>query len=314
MMILNKTPAAPAAAAPDDAVVRDTDINHFMRDVVEASMKALVIVEFWSPRSPMCKQMVAILEKTVLALQGAVRLVKVNIDSEPEIAQQFRVQSVPTVYAMFQGQPVDGFQGAQTEAQVTQWLARVVKATGAANGLPNPLADIEPALQQAEQALTAGDWQTAQDIFADILGIMPENAVAYSGVARSMIAGGYIDQARALLSDAPESMAKDKALATARTALELADQAAAAGPAQELAAKLEANPADHQTRFDLALALLATHQREEAVEHLLTIVRQQRSWNEEAARKQLVKLFEAFGATDPLTISGRKRLSSLLFA
>lgn len=315
MITLNSS-ASPALGAPPAALdlVKETSVDTFMQDVVEASLHAVVVLDFWSPRSPTCKELMAILEKAVIALKGAARLVKVNIDTNPEIAQQFRVQAVPTVYAMFQGQPVDGFRGKQTEAQVKQWLERIIKATAGAGGIPNPMAEIEAGLQQAEQALTSGDWQTAQDIFGDILGVAPDNAVAYAGIARSMIAGGALDQARKMLKDAPEAIAKDKALAAARTALDLADQAAKAGPLQELAAKVAANAADHQARFDYALALVAANQREEAVTELLEIVRRQRSWNEEAARKQLVKLFEAFGATDPVTISGRKRLSSLLFA
>lgn len=313
MIMLN--PQAPAASATDAlGLVKDADINSFMTDVVEASLKSLVILDFWSPRSPICKQLLPILEKAVIALKGAARLVKVDIDANPEIAQQFRVQSVPTVYAMFQGQPVDGFRGNQTEAQVKQWLERIVKATSAATGAANPLAEIEAGLQQAEQALVGGDWETAQDMFTDLLGLAPDNAAAYAGIARAMLAGGHLEHARTMLADTPEAMAKDKAIAAARTALDLADQAAKAGPAAELAAKVEANPADHQTRFDLALALVAAGQREAAVDHLLEIVRRQRGWNEEAARKQLVKLFEAFGPTDPVTIAGRKRLSSILFA
>lgn len=308
--------SSPQAAPPStaDDLIKDGTVDNFMTDVVEASLKTLVVVDFWSQRSPLCKQLITLLEKEVLALKGAVRLVKVDIDKNPEIAQQFRVQTVPTVYAMFQGQPVDGFRGSQTEPQLKQWLQKIVKATAAMGGAPDPMAEITAALQGAEEMLIAGDWQTAQDIYADILGIAPDSATAYAGVIRSMIAGGHLDHARTMLADAPEAFAKDKALATARTALELADAAVAAGPVQELEQKLAANEADPQARFDLALALVAANRREEAVDHLLDIVRRQRSWNEEAARKQLVKLFEAFGNADPVTVSGRKRLSSLLFA
>jgi putative thioredoxin len=306
---LNAAPTAPAAID----LVKDTDINGFMADVIDASLQQPVIVQFWSPRSTVCQQLTPVLEKLVLACRGAVRLVRVNSDKEPEIAQQFRIQSVPTVYAMFRGQPVDGFQGARTEPQVKQWLDKVLKTIGA-GGVPDPLADLAPTLEQAEQALAAGDWQTAQDIFGDVLGLAPEHPAAYAGMVRSLLAGGELEAARTLLAATPAGIAKDKAIAAAQAALEVADQAAKAGPVTELAAQVAAHPADHQARFDLALALLAANERELAVEHLLEIVRQQRSWNEEAARQQLVKLFAAFGATDPLTISGRKRLSSLLFA
>lgn len=310
-MLLNSTAAY--APAPAD-LVKDTDLNGFMADVVEASLKSLMVVHFWSPRSTLCKQLSPVLERLIVAQRGAVRLVRVNIDTNPEIAQQFRIQAVPTVYAMLRGQPVDGFQGAQTETQVKQWLEKLIKATGAAKGMSDPLAEFDAALQEAEQALAAGDWQTAQDMFGDMLGLAPDHAGAYAGVVRSMIAGGHLEPARAMLEATPAAIAQDKALTTARSALELANQAAQAGPVQELSDRLAANPSDQQTRYDLALALLAAQRREEAVEHLLDSIRQQRGWNEEAARKQLVKLFEAFGSTDPLTISGRKRLASILFA
>ncbi len=300
----------PPTANP--VLVCDADINNFMTDVIEASLRQLVILDFWSPRSPMCKQLLVVLEKAVLDLKGVVKLAKVNIDTNPEIAQQFRVQSVPTVYALFQGQPVDGFSGNQTEAQIQKWLQRIVKATG--GKAPDMKAGLDEALKQAETALSGGDWETAQDIYSDILGLVPEHAAAYAGHVRCLIAAGQIDDARAMLAAAPEAIAKDKALDAARSALELADQAAAAGPLPELMAKVEANPADHQARFDLALALVAAGQREAAVDHLLEIVRRQRNWNEEAARKQLVKLFEAFGAADPVTVNGRRQLSSILFA
>ncbi len=304
--------AATTPPAPTGGLICDADINNFMPEVIEASLRQPVILDFWSPRSPMCKQLLAVLEKAVLALKGAVKLAKVNIDTNPEIAQQFRVQSVPTVYALFQGQPVDGFSGNQTEAQIQKWLQRIVKATG--GKAPDMQAGVDEALKQAETALSGGDWQTAQDIFSDILGLVPENAVAYAGLARCLIAAGQPEDARAMLTDAPEAIKNDKALAAARSALELADQAAKAGPVVELEVKVTANPADHQARFDLALALVAAGQRETAVNHLLEIVRRQRNWNEEAARKQLVKLFEAFGATDPVTVNGRRQLSSILFS
>ncbi len=162
--------------------------------------------------------------------------------------------------------------------------------------------------------LASGDWQGAQDIYSDIAGLDPDNAVAYAGLVRSMIVGGHMEQAKTMLASAPPSVAKDKALDQARSALELAEQAAQAGPVQELEAKAASSPNDHQARYDLAMALVAAGRKEEAVDHLLEIVQRQRAWNEEAARKQLVKLFEVFGPADPLTVSARKRLSSILFA
>lgn len=302
-----------APALPPD-LIKETGVTGFMADVIEASRQTLIVVDFWAPWCEPCKQLTPILEKMVRAMQGAVRLVKVNIEAHPQLAAQFQVQSIPAVYAFFQGRPVDGFMGTMPESQIKTWIERIVKATSAMTGASNPLAEITAALQEAETTLGAGDWQTAQDIFGDILGIAPDNAVAYAGVARSMIAGGHIEQAKTLLSAAPEPIAKDKAMAQAHSALELAEQAAQAGPTQELAAQVAAAPDDHQARYDLALGLLAAGQRAEAVDHLLEIVRRQRSWNDEAARLQLVKLFAAFGPMDPLTVDARKRLSRILFA
>lgn len=286
-------------------------IANFMAEVIDGSRQRPVIVDFWAPWCGPCKQLVPLLEKLVRAQKGAVTLAKINIDTNPEIAQQMRVQSVPAVFAFFQGQPVDGFMGALPESQLKAWLDKLLKATGAAA----PGAGLDTALKQAEEFLASGDAATAQSIYADILDMEPTHAVAYAGVLRCLMAQGNATQARALLAQAPEAMAKDKAFAPIRTALELADQAqAAAGSLDAMQAKLQKDPNDHQARFDLAMAHYAAGQNEEAVEALLDIVRRNRAWNEEAARKQLVKLFEAFGPTHPLTIASRKRLSSILFA
>ncbi len=308
------TVAAKNPGPADADIIKDAGYETFMSDVIDASMKVPVIVDFWAPWCEPCKLLTPVLEKSVRALQGAVRLVKVDTEAHPQLVTQFQVQSIPAVYAFFQGRPVDGFMGSLPESQVKQWVERIVKATSALTGKTNPLAQIEAALQEAEATLVAGDWETAQDIFGDVVGIAPDNAKAFVGVVRCMIAGGHIDQAKQLLAAAPPAIAKDKAMAQAHTALELAEQAAHAGPTQELAAQVAAAPGDHQARYDLALALLAAGQRAEAVDHLLEIVQRQRSWNEEAARQQLVKLFAAFGATDPLTVDARKRLSRILFA
>lgn len=305
--------AMPTTPLPTD-LVKDTDYNGFMRDVIEASMAAPVIVDFWAPWCQPCKQLTPVLEKIVKSMQGAVRMVKIDIDANPEIATQFRIQSVPAIFAFFQGRPVDGFMGSMPEPQIRQWIDRILQAAGGAAGIPNPMAEIDAALKQAEEHLSVEAWQEAQEIFSDILGVIPEHAAAYAGMIRSMIAGGHTEQAKVMLAAAPQAVAKDKAMDQARAAIELAEQAAQAGPVQELVARVEAQPGDHQARYDLALALLAAGRRAESVDHLLDIVKRERHWNEEAARKQLVKLFETFGHTDPLTIEARKRLSSILFA
>jgi putative thioredoxin len=252
-----------------------------------------------------------VLEKVIRAAKGVARLVKVDIDKNPEITQQLRIQSAPAVFAFFRGQPVDGFMGAVPEAQIKAWLDQLIKAVGAQPAEGNGL---ETALAQATDFLATGDTTTAQSIYADILDTEPANAVAYAGILRCFIAQGDIVQAKQMLEKAPPDIAKDKALDPVRAAIELAEQSGKTGPKSELESQLVQNPADHEARFDLALAHYAAGEKEQAVDQLLELVRRDRAWNDGAARKQLVKLFEAFGAADPLTISSRKRLSSILFS
>ena len=222
-----------------------------------------------------------------------------------------RIQSIPAVFAFFRGQPVDGFMGAVPEAQIKTWLDRLIKATGAQG---EESGGLEIALAQAAEYLAEGDVPTAQSIYADILDQETSNAVAYAGLLRCLIALGDTDRAKQMLDQAPPDIAKDKALDPVRAALELAEQSGKTGPKKELEEKLAQNPADHQVRFDLAMAHYAAGQKEQAVDQLLEIVRRDRAWNDGAARKQLVKFFEAFGNADPITISARKRLSSILFS
>jgi len=307
---LARAPDAPAAADP----VKDVNLANFMADVIEASRDRLVVVDFWAPWCGPCKQLGPVLEKVVRSYKGAVLMAKVDIDQNPEIAQQMRVQSIPAVFAFFRGQPVDAFMGAQPEAQIKSWLERLLKATAGAGAAMPDNAGLDTALKQAEDFLAKGDTAAAQSIYTDILDMDPSNAPAYAGLLRCLVALGDVERAKQMLEKAPAEIAKDKALDSVRTAIELAGQAAQSGSAAELEAKLNQNPADHQARFDLALAHYAAGQKEQAVDQLLEIVRRNRSWNEDGARKQLVKLFEAFGPADPLTISARKRLSSILFS
>jgi putative thioredoxin len=304
---------APKPAAANDPV-KDVSLANFMADVLDASRTKLVIADFWAPWCGPCKQLGPVLEKVVRANAESVSLAKIDIDRNPEIAQQMRVQSIPAVFAFFQGQPVDGFMGALPESQIKAWIEKLLKAIGGA--LPqNPAAELESALKQAAASLTQGDAATAQAIYADILAVHHDSAAAYAGVMRCFLAQGETETARKMMDEAPPEIVSDKAIDSVRTALELMEQAQqASGSLKDLQAAIGKNQDDHQARFDLALAHYAAGHREEAVDALLEIVRRNRAWNDEAARKQLVKLFETFGFNDPLSIDGRKRLSSILFS
>jgi len=308
--VLSSTAPAPAAA-PD--LVKDSSTERFMTDVIEASNTVPIIVDFWAPWCGPCKQLGPTLEKAVRAAKGAVRLVKIDIDRNQELAAQMRIQSIPAVYAFHHGRPVDGFVGAQPESQIKAFVGRLTKAAGGGAVVgPSP---IDLALEQAEAALAAGDAGTASAIFGQVLQHEPDNAAAIAGLTRCYLAAGDTGRARQTLDRTPAERAGDKAIAAARAALELAEQAAGTADATpELRQRLECNGNDHAARFDLAMALYGAGQRDAAVDELLELMRRDRAWNDEAARKQLVKLFEAFGPADPLTVSARRRLSSLLFA
>jgi putative thioredoxin len=308
-MFSTSSPAIPTVA-PDHAV-KDVTMATFVADVIEASKTSLVLVDFWATWCGPCKQLTPVLEKLARESKGAVKLAKIDIDKNQPIAQQMGVQSVPSVFAFYQGRPVDAFTGALPETQIKTWIADLLKQTGAA---ADDKPGLELAYEQAAEHLATKDIAIARAIYVDILDMEPVNAVAHAGLVRCLIEEGKSAEARQMLDKIPADIAKDKVFAPVRAALELAEQASQAGTAAELEAKLVQNPADHQARFDLALAHYAAGQREEAVDQLLEIVRRARSWNEDAARKQLVKFFEALGVMDPLTISARKRLSSLLFS
>ncbi len=291
--------------APAD-VIKDTDAQGFADDVMVASQEVPVIVDFWAPWCEPCKQLTPILEKLVLQAGGTVRLVKLNIDENPAIAQQLRIQSIPAVYAFRDCQPVDGFSGALPESQVRAFVERLTGDSG-----PN---EVERAIEAAEQAREAGDLDRAVDVFGQILRIEPQNVDALAGLARCYVGAGELEEAaRTLEMIAPQSRGAPADTA-AQAALELAPQAGDAGDIAELRRSVETDPNDHQSRFDLAQALVGQSAREEAVDHLLEIVKRDRQWNEEAARKQLLTLFDAFGVADPLTAASRRRLSTLLFS
>ena len=299
---------AGAPAAGD--LIKDSDTTNFGRDVIEASMAVPVIVDFWAPWCGPCKQLGPLLEKTVQAARGAVRLVKIDIDQNQVLAGQLRIQSIPAVYAFFQGQPVDGFVGAQSESQVKAFVERLARQSGQNVG-PSP---VEQALEKANDALEAKQFAAASALFGQILQHEPEHEEARAGMIRCHLESGDIEGARAMLEAVPEAQRAKPALASVAAAMELAESAAEAGPVGELRAKAEADPGDHQARFDLATALHAAGEREAAAEALLEIVKRNRKWDDEAARKQLVKYFEAWGPSDPLPLQVRRQLSTLLFS
>jgi putative thioredoxin len=295
-----------AQTAAADALVKDTTTQAFVKDVIEESKRQPVLVDFWAPWCGPCKQLTPILEKTVRAAKGKVKLAKMNIDEHPAIPGQMGIQSIPAVIAFVNGQPADGFMGALPENQVVAFLERLTKGSIGA--------EAKDLLKAADAALADGDAATAANLYAELLAEDNANVQALAGLARTYIETGAFEQARQTLAMVPESKRNDSAVAAARAALELAEQAKTLGPIAELEQKVAANPLDHQARFDLALALNGKNRRMEALDHLINIVRRDRKWNDDGARKQLVQFFDAWGPTDEATIEGRKRLSSILFA
>jgi putative thioredoxin len=302
----------PAETTIDTAspYIKDSGLATFAADVLEASRDVPVIVDFWAPWCGPCKTLGPALEKAVKEAKGAVRLVKVNIDENPEIAQQLRIQSIPTVYAFKNGQPVDGFMGAIPDSQLKAFVAQLAGGESGHGG-PDHTAEV---LAVAEEALASGDVAAAAQAYGHVLQDEPGHPGAVAGLAASYLKSGDIERAKATLKLVRPDGVADEAIRTVEAELKLREAAPQPGETASLKARLAADASDHQARFELALALDAAGSRETALEELLEIVRRDRKWNEEAARKQLVTLFEAMGPTDPRTIEARRRLSSILFA
>jgi putative thioredoxin len=301
------TPNTTATSAGDD-VVKDGTITTFAQDVMQASQQVPVLVDFWAPWCGPCKQLTPVLEKVVRGAKGRIRLVKINIDENPELAQQLRIQSVPTVYAFWQGQPVTGFAGAQPESQIKQLVDKLIETAGG-GGEEGP-----SALEQAKALLEEGDFRTAAEVYSALLQEEPENPELIGGFARALLGLDRVDDARKVVEQAPAKVSQHAEVAGARAAIDLAETAGKLRDPRIVEEDLTRDPDDHAARIELANALFLRGQPENAIEQLLIIVRRDRSWNDDAARKRLLTFFEALGHTHPLTVQGRRKLSSLLFS
>ncbi|EET49443.1 thioredoxin [Thalassobium sp. R2A62] len=295
--------------APADDLIKDGSEATFMQDVVEASQTVPVIVDFWAPWCGPCKTLGPALEAAVTAAGGRVKMVKLDVDQNQMIAGQLQIQSVPTVYAFWQGQPADGFQGALPPSEILAFVERVADLGGPADD-----GGLGAAVEAAEEMLEAGEAADAAQTFAAVLEEEPANAVAYGGLVRAHMAMDDVDQAEAILNGAPAEISEAPELEAARAMIELARQAAEAGPVAELRAAVEADENDHQARLDLAIALHGAGDAEGAVDQLLDLFRRDREWKDGAAKTQLFTVFDALKAEDPIVLNGRRRLSSMIFA
>lgn len=304
----------PEATMSDAVFIKDTTTESFMVDVIEASQHRPVIVDFWAPWCGPCKQLVPSLEKAVGAHKGKVHLVKVNVDENKQLAAGLRVQSIPAVFVFYQGQPIDAFVGALPDSQIKKMVDNLANVSA-----KNPEGvNIASMLKQAEEFVAQGKLDHAQALFSAILEIEAEHAGAYTGLIKAFLASDNHEEAAHLFEQAPDTIRQDKSWASVQTAFDLKNKishlAQGADAVEGLKARVSAEPNNFQARYDYALALYAAGNREAAIDELLEIIRRDRKWNEEAARKELVTIFEALGPMDPLTVSARKRLSSILFA
>tara|TARA_Y100001936_G_scaffold254029_1_gene323767 strand:- start:64066 stop:64989 length:924 start_codon:yes stop_codon:yes gene_type:complete len=301
-------PSTPPGAPAGDLVKESSEAS-FVQDVIEASQEVPVIVDFWAPWCGPCKQLGPLLEKVVTEANGAVKMVKIDIDQNQNLAQQLRIQSIPAVYAFHQGKPVDAFQGALPESQLREFVDKLTQGAGTQEKSP-----IDEAMEQAEALMESGEFEQAGAVLSQVIQHAPDNLDAKAGLARCCIETGNSEAAKEIIDSLSDEERENTAFASVLSALELAEKAASAGDLAPLQAAVEANPKDHQARYNLALALYAGGEAETAVDALLEIIRQDRGWNEDAARVELLKFFEALGPTDPITVSGRRKLSSILFS
>jgi len=305
-MVFGLGKSGDAAQPAGGEIVKNTTAATFAKDVIEASRQVPVLVDFWAPWCGPCKQLTPIIEKVVRAQNGKVRMVKINVDENQTIASQLRVQSLPTVYAFRDGRPLDGFMGAQPESAVKAFVDRLLGEEAAT--------DAAAAVEAADKALEAGDLQGAAEVYAAVLQEDPQNVAALAGLARCYLKSGDVARAEQTIGLVPPDKRETAAVASVRAALDLAKMTASAGDVSKLEATVKAEPANHQARIDYAMALAAGGKKEQAVDQLLASIRRDRKWNEEAARKQLVQFFDAWGPKDAATLDGRRRLSSILFS
>jgi putative thioredoxin len=305
--IIEQGNGAAGEAVPD--LIKETTTQTFVKDVIEESRRQPVLIDFWAPWCGPCRQLTPILEKAVRAAKGKVKLVKMNIDEHPAIPGQMGIQSIPAVIAFVGGQPADGFMGALPESQVNAFIEKLTRGVPGV-GEPN-IAEI---LKEAEAALAEGDVATAAQVYAEVLAHDATNIAALAGLAKCYVMTDAVEKAKQTLALVPETKRNDAAVKAVQASIDLAEQASVLGPVNELEQKVAANPLDHQARFDLATALNAMGKRREATDQLLEIVRRDRKWNDDGARRQLVQFFEAWGGADEATVEGRKRLSTILFA
>lgn len=301
-------PNAPPAALAGD-LIKDSSEAAFTQDVIEVSQEVPVIVDFWAPWCEPCKQLGPLLEKVVTEANGAVKMVKIDIDQNQNLAQQLRIQSIPAVYAFYQGKPVDAFQGAQPESQIREFVTKLTQTAGTEEKSP-----VDEALEQAEALIESGQFEQAGAVYSQVIQHAPDNIAAKAGLARCCIETGNTAGAQELIDTLSDAERMDTAFTSVISTLDLAEKAAEAGDLAPLQVAVEANPKDHEARYNLALALYAGGQAEAAIDALIEIISQNRGWNDDAARLELLKLFEAIGPTDPLTMDGRKKLSLILFS